>query len=513
MTSKRSTGHCKKASRNIRTIQSGWRQCFEAYPDAVMLVGRDGTIHRLNGAAQRLFPAGRSPMTGKNFCQMLYDRDIQHPHCPLKRALRVKRPFQEKIFVENRGKWFHFFVHPFPAARGNASFIMCVIRDITASKKLQDALQNSRELLEQTQRISAVGGWEYDLTTGAIIWTDEVYRIYGVPRDFDPGDVGRDMTFYAPGSREMLQKAWDQAIHDGIAYDLDLEFINNHGKHLWVRTVGNPVIKNGAVIKIIGNIMDITERKRIEQDMSRAYQQLQQAQEELIRSSKMAAMGQLAAGISHELNQPLTGIKGFAQAALYDVPRDVPVREDLIKILEQTERMNKIINNVNMFAHKADFAIADIEVRRPIEDALSLLSEQLRVRGVNVLCHIPSGLPKARADSDQLLQALINLLTNAQAALEGLQQGAAREISISCGISSGGNEIEISVADSGPGVPRELKDKIFEPFFSTKTNDKALGLGLYLVKQIIESFKGTISLRDSPSGGAEFIISLPVSNK
>jgi len=142
----------------------------------------------------------------------------------------------------------------------------CILHDITLQKRSENALRESERMLNETQRLAKVGGWEYHVGEKRTKWTDEVYRIYGVSREAHaPNDLNQDISFYAPEDREIIDRAFQAAVDNGEPYDLELRFISAKGEHLWVRTIGTPVLKNGKVKKVVGNLMDITERKRADE--------------------------------------------------------------------------------------------------------------------------------------------------------------------------------------------------------------------------------------------------------
>ncbi len=140
----------------------------------------------------------------------------------------------------------------------------------TRRRQAEEALQQSEELLRDTQTISKVGGWEYNPENRRLTWTDEVYRIYGVKRDYDPSDIGKDVSFYSEGDQQTIEQAFLNAVQNGISYDLELRFTAADGTRKWVRTIGRPVRKNGKIVKVFGNIVDITEQKRMVQEISQA---------------------------------------------------------------------------------------------------------------------------------------------------------------------------------------------------------------------------------------------------
>ncbi len=270
---------------------------------------------------------------------------------------------------------------------------------------------------------------------------------------------------------------------------------------------------NGNITSIVCVARDITARKQTEQALQNAYKELKDTQEQLIQSSKMVAMGQLAAGISHELNQPLTCIKGFAQTALMDLSEKNPVRSDLNKIVEQADCMDDIIRSVRTFAKRSDFQLKPIDVNKPIINSLSLLNEQFRVHDIQFKRFLGKGLPAIKGDVGQLQQVFLNLLTNARDSVDSLEDLKEREVVIKSALSKDKKDIEITFKDTGIGISKETQEHIFNPFFTTKSPDKGMGLGLSIVYRIIENHKGKIDVISEHGKGAEFKVTLPVFRK
>lgn len=191
---------------------------------------------------------------------------------PMQQSLEGKTlvDFKEVIRNPGTGELRHRLVNSAPIRSGDGHIVgaLAVVRDITEQWHMEEARRRSDALLKQTQALAKVGGWEVDLITGHGIWTDEAYRIYGVARgDIDPGDIVRCMSFYRPEAIPVLKAAFDRAVNQGDPYDLELEFTRADGQRIWVRTIGIPETRDGKVVRIHGNIMDITERKQAESDM------------------------------------------------------------------------------------------------------------------------------------------------------------------------------------------------------------------------------------------------------
>jgi C4-dicarboxylate-specific signal transduction histidine kinase len=284
-----------------------------------------------------------------------------------------------------------------------------------------------------------------------------------------------------------------------------------NGKIAWFNTSVQPVrYHSQEIVLALVIAKDVTERKEAEVALAQSYQKLRETQEQLIQSSKMNAMNQLAAGISHELNQPLTGIKGFAQVVLLDMEENNPFRKDIEKIVAQSERMEAIINNVRSFARKSGFKLEELRINKPIEDSLVLLKEQLRVHNIRVEKDLMADLPLIRGDANQLQQVFINLITNARDAIDSAHTPDGGQITIKTWFDAEKHAVNVSFQDSGCGIKKENMESIFNPFFTTKSPNGGLGLGLSIVYRIVENHKATISVDSVEHKGTTFFISFPL---
>ena len=267
----------------------------------------------------------------------------------------------------------------------------------------------------------------------------------------------------------------------------------------------------------------MTERKQVEEQLKDAYQELKDTHVQLVQAGKLAAMGEMAAGVAHEITQPLFGIKGFATALLEDAKRqqsnaecgmqiaelksEIPPRavNDLEVILQQTDRMTKIVNMVRDFARAAGTEKVLLCVNKPLEDALMLFSEQLRIHNIVVEENLARDLPQVIGNANQLQQVFINLITNARDAMD-VKGGKGR---LKIGTRKSTNGICIEIEDTGIGADAETVSRMFEPFFTTKTEGKGMGLGLSIVNRIIMEQGGRIDVQCAPGEGCKFSICLP----
>lgn len=224
----------------------------------------------------------------------------------------------------------------------------------------------------------------------------------------------------------------------------------------------------------------------------------------LVQSEKMAAFGQLGAGIAHEVKNPLTGILGYAQLTLRKLEPGTALHQNIEIIEKETKRCKAIIENLLKFARQERVKFDPIDVNVVVEDAITIVAHQIAINKIKLEKEITQGLPKILGNANQLQQVLMNLLINAQQAMEG----SLGKIKISTHLIDV-NKIEILVSDNGPGISKEIQAQIFEPFFTTKPTGKGTGLGLSVSYGIIKEHKGDIRVESEIGQGATFVITLP----
>jgi PAS domain S-box-containing protein len=263
---------------------------------------------------------------------------------------------------------------------------------------------------------------------------------------------------------------------------------------------------------------DVTERRRLEVE-------LQLNELRLVQSSKLATLGEMATGMAHELSQPLNNIELLATrlkrrlGGLKLSAEDQGFCEDkLSKVETQVERAGRIIDHLRAFGRERARTMSSVEVRESVEGVMVFLGEQLRVHGIEVELQLPDGLPQVVADEAQLEQVLMNLLVNARDALDEYPPSSSREkkITISAArttLASGAPGVAISVTDTGPGIPREIRERVFDPFFTTKEVGKGTGLGLSISYGLVRDFGGTLEVESQVGQGTTFTIQLREANR
>ncbi|MGZ3216986.1 sensor histidine kinase [Paracoccus sp. T5] len=243
---------------------------------------------------------------------------------------------------------------------------------------------------------------------------------------------------------------------------------------------------------------EVTERRATEAELRRT-------QRHLVQSAKLAALGQMSAALSHELNQPLGAVRNFAANALTYIDRDrVPdARQNITRILSLADRMNETGRTLRNFARKPNAQLSDVDLHDVLRDALEVIAWRIGKRELALKIELPPGPLMVRAGPVRFQQVIVNLLSNALDALEGRPDA---QIRITAEATP--DRVVLTVADNGPGIPEGLDERIFDPFFSTKGVGSGLGLGLSISFNIVKDFGGELRLLRQP-GGACFQIDLP----
>ena len=274
-------------------------------------------------------------------------------------------------------------------------------------------------------------------------------------------------------------------------------------------------------------ISDIKTRAREKnQELQKAYARLQglrdiikrkepkgkeskekELERELIQADKMITLGQLAGGVAHELNNPLTGVLGNAQVLLSEIPKHNPWYEDVERIYQSASRCKEIITNLLDFSRQQEFEFESADINEVIQDTLNLCEHEMTVENIKVVKEFGRNLPPIDISILQMQQVFLNLIVNARQAMPG---GGTLTISTRLVNRDGVQEVEVVFTDTGKGIKKEDLSKMFKPFFTTKEKGKGTGLGLSVSRSIVEKHKGTIKTESEGEGkGTKFTIFLP----
>jgi histidine kinase len=301
--------------------------------------------------------------------------------------------------------------------------------------------------------------------------------------------------------------------HDLYASELKSSNILSQVRH--IRKDGNIIYVNMLISRTVyqqREVLLVTTNDITKQLM---------AEQQLIQASKMATLGEMATGVAHELNQPLSVIKTAGSFLVKKVRKQEKIKDDILESLVEeidshVDRAAKIINHMREFGRKSDVGKEIVNVNEPLNQALEIFSQQLKLREIEVLKDLEGNIPGILADSNRLEQVFINLLINARDAIEEKSEqsdGREMEKKIFLKTSHKDGMVIIEVKDTGAGIPETIRDKIFEPFFTSKKVGQGTGLGLSISYGIVQDYGGTIKVETREGEGANFIIRFPVSSE
>ena len=344
-------------------------------------------------------------------------------------------------------------------------------------------------ILYVNQRLLEMLGYSIDQTAGKSYW------------DFvSPLD--------RPRVREIAARRENQGVAD-LRYECRL--VTNTGKMVWADVISSQVDYEGRPAVLVC-VYDITDRKETEEKRRELSTLAEKQEEQLVHSTRLAEMGEMAAGIAHELNQPLTGIRNFARNASFMLEAGVggadELRENLRMIASQVDRASRIIHQMRELARRTERHVSLVDVNNTLRESVEFVMPQLRLSGVEVVFDLAPGLPRVLADRIRLEQVFLNLLTNARHAME---ESPRRILSVRTRHDPVAPlPLAIEIADTGTGFSPDIADKLFAPFFSTKKAGRGTGLGLSISLGIIKDHKGAIEAAGTEGHGATFTIRLPV---
>ncbi|MFQ5575210.1 MAG: ATP-binding protein, partial [Terriglobia bacterium] len=325
-------------------------------------------------------------------------------------------------------------------------------------------------------------------------------ELLGIPSARHPSQLPAGQGFRALDALREVAYALSEGADK---FEADSLTTTTDGRSIHVRVQGSAIPGHETLYsRVIVAVLDMT-------DVFEAHRELRETQEQLIQSSKMAALGTLTAGLAHELNQSLTGVRSFAQVALGKLGKNSPVTREIERILGQVDAMTEIIEGVGVFSRPADEPMERVDPNESIRSCLGLVGEELRHEGIELVEMLSDHVPEVLGNRNRLTQVCVNLVSNAVEGIREKKNATVRRITVKTSISVDRSEALIEVSDTGTGIPAADSGRVFDPFFTTKSRRGGTGLGLSITHGVVESHGGTIELRSKENEGTTFTVHLP----
>ncbi|MEM8640225.1 MAG: PAS domain S-box protein [Cyanobacteria bacterium P01_G01_bin.54] len=448
------------------------------------------------------------------------------------------------------------------AQTGQPTHLATVTRDLTERQAAQSALQESEERYNLAVSGINDGVWDWDLRTDTVYYSPVWMEILGYGTDPLPHTIDTWSSTTHPDDLGNCYAAVEAYLSgESPTYRVTYRAQHRQGHWLWIEARGQCLRDpQGEPYRFIGTITDISERRQGEllleqknQDLEATLSELKQTQSQLVQSEKMSGLGQLVAGVAHEINNPVSFIhgnlehlRGYVQDLTEIVtgycqayPQPVPAVQDLIEareldfllddlpktvtsMMEGSRRISEIVASLRTFSRHDEAEYKTIDLHTGIDSTIMILQNRLKAsarRPAIELVRNYGEIPKVECFAGQLNQVMMNILSNAIDALDEVNgqrsyaknQAQPSRIVITTAHLTASDEVTITIEDNGPGIPETVQPQIFDPFFTTKGIGKGTGLGMSISYQIItEKHQGTIRFRSSPNQGTSFYITIPV---
>ncbi|HEX2780842.1 MAG TPA: PAS domain S-box protein [Gemmatimonadaceae bacterium] len=480
----------RRAREAMTQSEARYRNLVESASDAIYTMDARGAMTSANDATCALLGRTREDLLGRAAIPLIFNDDVDEAKHNFRLTLAGEsRRYEARIIAAN-GEPRLISVTNTPIRHASAVVgVLGVARDVTEDRARAEALERSEARYERLVESAA----------DAIFTLDRDMHFTSVNRALEHGTGrGRD-TMLGHSALEICDPRDAEAMREALAATMrgerprvEVRYLGPDGEPRPASLIAAPIMERGEIVGALGIVRDVTEEKRLV--------------EQLLQQEKLAAIGQLVSGVAHELNNPLAGMMAFSELLLAQYDPADEKRHVLENINHEANRAAKIVRNLLTFARRHQPERQATDINQVLLDTVELRRYALRVEQIELAVELDGTLPKTWADPFQLQQVFLNLLSNAEQALE--HWTGERRLTVST--KREGKHIVIRVADSGPGIDAAQVDQIFNPFYTTKGVGKGTGLGLSISDGIVREHNGRITVTSKPGAGATFMIELPI---
>jgi PAS domain S-box-containing protein len=494
------------------------RECTKAILNAVaeplVVLSADQRIQSGNRAFYTMFGVSRDETQGVPLCELgngVFELALLRMQ--LREMLAGSRAFQpvevDRVFTAKGRRTLILDAHPLSFPGHSERRVLVTFQDITARKQAEAAkdlrseeeLRRSEAFLAKGQRLSLTGSFSWKVATDEITWSEQLYRIF----EFDqsvPVTLERMGTRVHPDDIPMLNDMIERARAAVSDFEYGHRLLMPDRSIKFLHLTAHGVRDNQGRLEYIGAVQDVTQRRLSEEALAKA-------RSELAKVARVTSLGVLTASIAHEVNQPLSGIITNASTCLRMLSADPPnvegARETARRTIRDGNRASDVITRLRTLYSKKDLSPESMDLNEATREVTSLSLSELQSKRVILRHELADDLPPVIGDRVQLQQVILNLLRNAADAMNGVEDRP-RELLIKTECDEG-DRVRLSVKDAGVGFTPQAADKLFEAFFTTKSD--GMGIGLSISRSIIEAHRGRLWATANDGPGATFAFSIP----
>jgi PAS domain S-box-containing protein len=495
--------------RQLRTDIKKLQDVIEAIPGYVWSARPDGSIDFINRRWLEYSGLSLEQGLGWGWAEAIHPEDRDRFIEAWQAAFQSGQPLEAEARVrraDGQYRWLLIRNVPLHSKTGKIVKWYGKSTDIDERKRAEQALKRSEAYLADAQRLTRTGAWASDGTTRPLYWSEEVFRIFG----FDPKDglPSSDEPFQRvhPEDRDRFWRAFHRTIREKVDSEVEYRVVLPDGTVKHVHALAHPVVNSDhELLEVVGTIVDVTDLKRAEEERER----LRQLEADLAHINRVTMMGELAASIAHEVNQPLSGVVSNGSACLRwlagDSPNLAEAREAASRIVRDGKRAGEVIARIRALTKTTPTPRGKLDVNETIREVLVLVGDKAEKESVTIRTQFDHALALVSGDRVQLQQVVLNLVMNAIEAMSGIR-GKARELLITTR-NIDADQVQVSVQDSGPGIDPAAIGKIFDPFYTTKPD--GMGMGLSICRSIIQGHGGRLWATANDGPGTTFHFTLP----
>jgi len=481
-----------------------WRvKVFDSLSFPTLIMTPDKTIVHGNQVFFDKFKTTLEDIVGKRCYEVFYNaRQCPNTQCPLSKVIaeRKGQNMLHSVTTDSRRKrWEDRVFSPILGDDGEVAYILESVRDVTRVKNLEIALKETEAFLEKIITASPIAIVVADRYGNILLMNPAAQDLFGYPSWEAAANVNAADLYPAGVAAEIQESLTDEKFGgQGKLCSMNTTILKSNGEEIPVEITASIIVEDEEEIAVVGLYCDLRDKLAVEK-------KLKDAQARMAQSEKMASIGRLAAGVAHEINNPLTGILFYAEMKQAELTADDPERGEVTSIIEDVHRCRDIVKNLLAYSRQSNSKKEVIQLDEVVDQSLALIRDPKALMNIDIVKEIYADKMMVYGDRNQICRVLINLILNAVSAMEGsgtlifrTHRDAARQKAV------------LEIEDSGCGIPKEHLPRIFDPFFTTKKLGEGTGLGLSTVYGLVRENKGSIDVKQTSEKGTTFRVELPL---